>query len=114
MKAIATGVAHVSFPGGCTFLPTRTPYQRQLLVEHVLQCVRVNGRVQVLVQDQRWMVYLHGDASTACCSRCGDSLGSAVYSAPDATETYCGECALGMGVENVLRRLPLPLNNHAA
>ena len=114
MDAIATGIAHVSFAGGGTFLPTRTPYQRQMLVEHVLQCVRANGQVQVLVDDQRWMVYLRGGALTVCCSRCGHSLGSAVYSTGDATEAYCGECALGGKQGNAMRCAPLPVINHAA
>ena len=114
MDAIATGIAHVSFAGGGTFLPTRTPYQRQMLVEHVLQCVRANGRVQVLVHDQRWMVYLRGGASTVCCSRCGHSLGSAVYSTGDATEAYCAECALGGKQGNAMRCAPLPVITDAA
>jgi hypothetical protein len=60
MTTLVKGVAHVSFVGGGTFFPARSPDNRQALVEYVADRVRAAGRVQVLVDGQRWMVEPRG------------------------------------------------------
>jgi hypothetical protein len=54
--AITKGIAHVSFPGGSMVLPARNPYDRQMLLEYVVNRAHARERVQVLVDDLRWMV----------------------------------------------------------
>lgn len=108
------GIAHVSFAGGGAFLPARTPYDLQMLVEHVLRLVRASGEVQVLVDDRRWIVHLRSGASTAWCSCCGYSLGSVFYSNGDAKDVCCAECALGENEVKAIRRAPRVLINDAA
>jgi hypothetical protein len=76
------GIAHVSFPGGGMFVPARNPYDRQLLAEHVLSRARAKGQVQVLLDDQRWMVYHSPGRRNICCSRCGVAVDSACYLGP--------------------------------
>jgi len=90
MTDIHRGIAHVSFPGGGVFLPTRSPYDRQTLTELVTDRARTKGRVQVLVDDQRWTVYC--DARP--CVRCGVAAGVACYSPRNRQTGYCVHCAL--------------------
>jgi len=101
MNAMAKGIAHLSFRGGGMFLPVRNPYDRQTLIDHVRNRVHIDGRAQVLVDDQRWMVFLKHDAAPVCCScrtPCGDS---ACYSTAHRGRVFCLKCALenrwGMG-----------------
>jgi len=102
MKAIASGVAHLSFAGGGLFLPARSPYDRQTLAEHIASRARRNGQVQVLVDDRRWLVYRRSAASAAVCTHCGaSSLASACYAIGCAPAAYCVRCAF-------LEPLPLP------
>ncbi len=106
MKVLTEGIAHVSFPGGGIFLPARSPYDRQLLAEHVVHRVRAKGQVQVLVDDRRWMVCLNRSASTAGCMGCGGGLQSACYSSAGGDLAYCVRCAFGSEVTAD----PLPRN----
>jgi hypothetical protein len=94
MSVLSKAIAHVSFPGGGMFLPARSPYDRQMLVEHVTNRVRSKGRVQVLLDEQRWMVYLNRGPRTAC-SNCGRAADSACCRPADAGAAYCLGCALG-------------------
>lgn len=86
----------MSFRGGGLFLPARSPYDRQLLVEHVLSRVRAAGQVQVLLDDQRWMVHRHRGQSATCCARCGAWVDSACYAGARLGQPYCVRCALGV------------------
>ncbi len=104
MRQIADGIAHVSFPGGGMFLPVRTPYDRQILVEHVGAYLNANGRVQVLVEGQRWMVQLTRDSPVPSCSSCGCSMDSACNSSVHREAVYCMMCAFGGRRQTVLRR----------
>src|SRR5947208_3275352 len=93
MIGIAKGVAHVSFSGGGMFVPARSPYDRQLLVEHVLDGVRRRGNVQVLVDDQRWLVHLLRDDCMVACWRCGCAVDSICHCTADDAVAYCVTCA---------------------
>jgi hypothetical protein len=101
MNAMAKGIAHVSFAGGGFFLPARNPYDRQLLVEHVSECVRTKGHVQVLMGDQLWMVHRNSGPSTTPCTRCGMAVPTAFYFRGSGEACYCPTCALGQDVESV-------------
>lgn len=105
MSTLANGIAHVSFPGGSVFLPARTPYDRETLVEYIDHTVHVNGRVQVLLADQRWLASLgRHDAAAADCAGCRRTLAVACYAASSASVTpYCPGCAFAADTEPVLR-----------
>ena len=97
---LARGIAHVSFPGGGIFLPARGPYDRQTLIEHVTQRVRAKGRVQVLVDNHRWMVQSSAPPLATTCTACGQAADAACYSNASSGAAYCVHCAIG-GVTRV-------------
>ena len=88
------GIAHVSFTGGGIFVPARTPYDRQMLIEHVVDRVRSKGQVQVSVDNQRWLVHLVLGLSTARCWSCGNSADAVCYPTACGEVVYCVRCAL--------------------
>src|SRR5437879_780667 len=88
MTGIAKGVAHVSFPGGGMFVPARSPYDRELLAEHVIDRVRLKGNVQVLVDDERWLVHFLRGKGTVDCWRCGGAVDSICYCTADDAVAY--------------------------
>ena len=94
MLGVPKGVAHVSFLGGGVFVPTRSPYDRQVLVELVADRAHSKGRVQVLVGDQRWMVHCSDAQRARTCSRCGTAEDVTCYSPSDRNTGYCVECAI--------------------
>ncbi|MFI5397748.1 MAG: hypothetical protein ACHQ9S_19605 [Candidatus Binatia bacterium] len=99
--AIAKGIAHLSFPGGSMFLPARNPYDRQMLLEHIVDRAHAKERVQVLVDDLRWMVHLRRGPATARCAACGCVLNSACYSTAEHGAAHCLGCAFGDPVAQV-------------
>lgn len=100
MIGIAKGLAHVSFVGGGIFVPARNPYDRQMLIEHVVDRVRAKGNVQVLVDDQRWLVRLSRGPSVDC-YRCGYSLDAACYNTAGGAAVCCVGCAFGVRAESL-------------
>ena len=98
MNAMAKGIAHVSFVGGGTFLPARSPYDRQLLAEHVIERVRTKGQVQVLMGDHLWMMQ-RNRGTTTYCARCGAAAVIACQFGGSRGACYCVACALEEGVE---------------
>jgi len=90
---LAPGIAHVSFPGGGTFLPARTPYDLQVLAEHVADGVRTNGQAQVLIKNQRWTARVGLIPPLPGCAGCGNSLSVACCSNAPEGLLYCVKCA---------------------
>ena len=92
-RILASGVAHLSFPGGGIFLPARNPYDRQLLAEHVAHRARNGGQVQVLVNSERWMVSLNSYRETRHCAVCGSLSDLSCYSPDTDRVSFCLTCA---------------------
>lgn len=90
---LAPGIAHVSVPGGGTFLPARTPYDLQILAEHVADGARTNGQAQVLINDQRWTACVGLIPPLPGCAACGNSLNVACCSNGPEGLLYCVKCA---------------------
>ena len=93
--AMTNGVAHVSFRGGSMFLPARTPYDRQALLDHVGAHLRATGEVQVLFGERRWMVHVERRALPVYCLGCTAPIDAGWYCPDDGGRTYCAKCALG-------------------
>jgi len=90
----AQGIAHVPFAGGGLFVPTRSPYDRGLLADHVLDRVCVKGKVHVLVDGQRWLVQRFRDSNMAGCRRCGSPMDSVCCRLANRAARYCVARAL--------------------
>lgn len=76
------------------FLPARTPYDRQTLVEHILDRVHSKHRVQVLLHNQRWWID-RLDLKTRRCSNCNHRLDAAVYEPQQKDRLRCVACVFG-------------------
>ena len=82
----------MSFPGGGFFLPARNAHDWRVLIGEVAEHLRAAGQVQILVNDQRWMVRQRHGAVALCCTRCGGAVDAAQLSSADDTTVYCHAC----------------------
>jgi len=110
MSILSPGVAHVSFKGGGMFLPVRTPYDRQTLIDHVSDRVRSKTHVQVLIDRRRWLVDRNLFAASEC-SACGRKLDTACYDPVDHDSVYCVHCVFG---EPASSELPTTMRRRSA
>ena len=94
-NTLLKGIVHLSFPGGGMFLPARTPYDWQTLVEHVKDRVRSKGEVQVLIHDHRWLVRWCEASARSVCAVCGLASESTCHSSTSGSTVYCVSCAFG-------------------
>ena len=92
MTLLGNGVAHVSFRGGGAFLPARQAQDQRTLIQHIADHVRADGLVQVLIDDQRWLVRALHESCRADCSKCGVTLDAACYPADKQQNAYCVTC----------------------
>jgi hypothetical protein len=90
----SNGIAHVSFMGGGMFLPARSAWDRQLLIENVLRYVARHGQVQILVDAHRWLVQPDRAVVAHRCGECG-LIAQPLCRGADGGGTYCIQCALG-------------------
>ena len=92
----ANGIAHVSFAGGGMFLPARSACDRQHLIESVMHTAAQHGQVQILVDDQRWLVQPGRARRIPSCAGCG-AIAEPPCHAADGGAVRCVTCALGSG-----------------
>ena len=84
-------VAHVSYPGGGVFLPDHGPGDRHTIMEYVERLVNSKQKVQVLLDNQRWLVQSSEQAS---CAACDLATKTVCREANEDGELYCLRCAL--------------------
>ena len=83
------GVAHISFEGGGLIVPAQTPYEREMLFEHVEVSTKRYGRVWLDVNRGHWTISLRNGDREACAS-CSRWL-NLIYRFDG--QTLCGQCA---------------------
>ena len=68
--------AHLSFKGGGLILPIHTPYERELLVEHVAASTRRHGRSRLEMNRRRWTISTSNGRRMVCaaCSQWPDEF----------------------------------------
>lgn len=85
-------VAHVSFVGGGIFLPDHGPSDRRTLIDYVERLAGSKPKVQILLENQRWLVQ---PCNYACCACCGYACNVSCREASNETDAFCLKCALG-------------------
>ena len=69
-------VAHISFEGGRLIIPVHTPYERQMLIEHLEVSTKRHGRIRLDINRRRWTVSMNNGTGEVCtsCTRWPDNL----------------------------------------
>jgi hypothetical protein len=86
--------AHLTFAGGGLLLPARTPYDLQVVREHVLNRARRVPQLQVKVARKTWLVERPSEQRAFVCGLCQRQLTEAALHAPSDGQVYCVACAL--------------------
>ncbi|GIW41697.1 MAG: hypothetical protein KatS3mg076_2274 [Candidatus Binatia bacterium] len=84
------GVARISFRGGALFVPVKTPYERELLFEHLDLYARRHGRVRLELNRKEWEVTLANGHAEQCTS-CKRRLDTLTYAL--GNRRICAQCA---------------------
>jgi hypothetical protein len=90
-----SAVAHVTFVGGGFTLAVETAYDRQLLVDYVLDCARRKHEVAVRVDHTTWRIERAEAQHPIVCRACARRIDHAVSHCDRRTTAYCLTCALG-------------------
>lgn len=94
MSLLAQGIAHVSFPGGGNFLPFRNASDRRRLIADIADHSRAGDPVQLLVDEQRWVIRPRHTSSSLGCAGCGVTAEPAAFAHADEKTGYCIACVL--------------------
>jgi len=86
--------AQITFVGGGLLLPARTPYDRQMLREHVLDRAGRAEQLQVKVGRKTWVVEHPTGQRPLVCGLCQHRLTVAALRTPASQNLYCVACAL--------------------
>ncbi len=86
------GVARISFQGGALFVPVKTPYERELLFEHVALYTKRHGHILLELNRRHWTVRrVLAAEQPQLCSGCGKRLDYLSYAL--GARAFCGACA---------------------
>ena len=88
---------HLTYAGGRLIVPAVTPYDREQMVEHVLNTVRAKRAVEVKLAGRAWKATLADARRMANCLRCGGPIDSVVCKSLHNSQrtALCVNCALG-------------------
>ena len=88
------GPAHIVFSGGGLIVPAWTPYERQLLTEHILASVHHKQQVRVSIGRRAWLVEQADEERPIVCSLCDRPINHAVCHELGSPAAFCVACAL--------------------
>lgn len=83
-------VAHISFEGGGLIMPAHTPYERQMLIEHLEVSAKRHGRIRLDMNRRRWTISMNNGAGEVCTS-CTRSRNDLTYRFDG--QSLCRHCA---------------------
>jgi hypothetical protein len=85
--------AHLKFAGGGLFLPASTPYEREMIREHLLDHLRHEENLQLNIGHKTWLVERSSAEHPIRCGTCKRQLVAALHTRASDTY-YCVACAL--------------------
>jgi hypothetical protein len=102
-------IARIHMDGGALLLPARTPYEREVVLDHVRHRLRLHGFVQLEMNGRRCRVEPVAAASGATCAGCARRVGGLACRL--GAQLLCIDCALDpTGTSRTVERgAPQPL-----
>ncbi len=91
---MAPQIAHIVFPDGGLIVPARTPYDRQLLQEHVLASVHHRQLLRINIGPDGWAVKRAKPRHPIVCGLCDRRITHAVCHEVGSPVPFCVACAL--------------------
>ncbi len=85
-------VAQVSYQGVRMFFPLGSPYDRQLLADHMKACSQRQSEIEVEIGEQRWVLHRRGSGRSHC-PDCGGSLATSCATR-SRSRHVCVRCAI--------------------
>ncbi len=86
--------AHVMFGNGGLVLPNRTPYERQILQDYVVDQAHHTDKLRIRIGRMLWVAERPRDDRPMVCVHCRRPLKVAALHASGSEATYCAACAL--------------------
>lgn len=84
------GVARISHPNGGMILPAKSPYDLELVIEHVDLYAKRHGRVHLELNRRDWLVTMRNGELPGVCTACDQRLDSLTYA--NGVGRLCGRC----------------------
>lgn len=91
---MAQRTAHIVFAGGGFITPARTPYECELLNEHVLASVHHKQQMRIDIGRKSWLVKQADPNDPVACSACDRPVNAAVCHEFGSSAAFCVACAL--------------------
>jgi hypothetical protein len=85
-------IARIQMDGGALLLPARTPYEREVVLDHVRHRLRLYGFVHLEMNGRRCKVEPVAPAAGARCASCTRRVGT--LACRIAAQMLCIDCAL--------------------
>jgi hypothetical protein len=83
------GTAHISFAGGGLILPAYTPYDRELVFEHIEASAKQHAHMELSAKGRHWTISVRS-ARHETCFRCSRSLRDLAYRGNG--QNFCARC----------------------
>jgi len=87
---MSNALAKVSDETGDMFLPADTPYDRDVLLEHLQAAVRAHREVRLELEERR-LTGTHGEHAQDC-AQCGRAIAQGVVQYTSGLRTLCLRC----------------------
>ena len=95
----ASNVAYVQGVSGTFMLPAHSPYEREIVREHVTTRAGRGSTLTLGTQGTRWTI-THNTAGDSRCTACAQFLGRLSCSRRDETVMTCFDCAMRAAATN--------------
>jgi len=88
------GIAKLTFPGGGIVLPGRTPYERELLVEHIQYHVRRRSALHLELDGHNWSIVFDDSFESDHCATCQRTTDIHAGNHMIKHATFCLRCVI--------------------
>jgi hypothetical protein len=84
------GVARISHPNGGLILPAKSPYEIELVIEHVGLHAKRHGRVRLELNRRDWLVTVCNGGPPGRCTGCAQRIETLTYA--NGSGQLCARC----------------------
>jgi len=84
-------MARIAIDGGALYLAASTPYERELMLEHIAQYARRHRQARLELDRHHWLITTPTASPAVVCQRCNEPPRWLAYT--EGRRTLCQACA---------------------